>query len=90
MLIGKNIKIHVVDKDKYGRSVANVYANGECVNKTMVRSGYAWAYLKYLDGDLKKEMLRYENSARKSYRGLWWDKHIIAPWEWRKKNISHG
>ena len=85
MLQGKDISIKAVDTDRYGRTVAVIYANGRNVNEMMVKSGYAWAYRKYLDGDLKEKMVQYETQARRSHRGLWWDKDIQAPWEWREQ-----
>ncbi len=85
ILNGKDIRIRGVDKDKYGRTVAMVYADGKSASETMVRTGYAWAFRKYLKGDLKEKMINYEEIARANHHGLWWDQTIQAPWLWRKE-----
>lgn len=68
-------------KDRYGRIIGVVFINDENVNKTLVKSGYAWYFKKYSDdtkyADLEKE-------ARQQKKGLWLDENPIPPWQWRK------
>jgi hypothetical protein len=45
---------------------------GEIFNVTLVREGFAHAFLKFpFDGDLRNELKRAEEEARRSGRGLW-------------------
>ena len=81
-LIGeKTVSIEEVDRDRYGRVVANVHVAGKLVNAEMVRSGLAWRYVTY---DKRNEFGGLEDEARRQRRGLWADAHPVAPWEWRK------
>ena len=69
-------------KDRYGRTVARVQCQGEDANASMVRSGMAWAYTKYLTDP---EIKRLEVQARAGKVGLWGDSELVPPWEFRKK-----
>lgn len=78
LLKGKEIKLDIKDKDKYGRIVGIVYANGEDINKTMVRNGCAWSYQNYT-----KKYLDDEKYARNKMLGLWQDKNPQNPRDFR-------
>lgn len=86
LVYGKTVSIRVMDRDKYGRTVAWVYAGDMNVNAELVRAGYAWHYRKYSkDASLQ----RLEDEARMARRGLWVDPNPVPPWEYRKgKRIS--
>jgi len=60
-------------RDAYGRLLAFVRtADGEMFNETLVREGYAFAYLKFPFGEAwRKKLKDAEDSARQSGRGLW-------------------
>ena len=75
------MSVEEVDKDRYGRVVANVRVAGKLVNAEMVRSGLAWRYTTY---DRRNEFGALEADARRQRRGLWADAAPVAPWEWRK------
>jgi len=42
------VTIRPQTKDRYGRTVAEMFRNGRAVNLAMVQSGQAFAYRKYL------------------------------------------
>jgi endonuclease YncB( thermonuclease family) len=73
--------------DRYGRSLATCFIEGEDVSKWMIRSGWALSFIRYshsYDGD--------EVAAREARAGLWAGS-FIAPWDWRHRNkatITHG
>lgn len=67
-------------KDKYQRTIAKVFLDGEDVNKFMVKNGYAWAFKKY-----SKEYENDEAYARNAKLGLWQEDSPTPPWEFRKK-----
>lgn len=59
-------------KDRYGRVLAYVYLeNGELVNKTLIREGYAREYTYIAPHRMKKEFEEAERLAREEEKGLW-------------------
>ncbi len=84
LVFGRIIKVEQIDKDRYGRIVANIYVNGEWVNAEMVRSGSAWVYRQYAK---TPELFKLEEEARDEKRGLWAlpESERMPPWEWRRK-----
>jgi len=60
-------------RDSYGRLLAFVrMPGGETFNVTLVREGYAFAFLKFpFDESLRRELKAAETEARQSGRGLW-------------------
>ncbi len=66
--------------DRYGRLIAVIICEGVNVNRSMVRSGYAWHFIKY-----SKDMsyAGAEREARAARRGLWADPGPVSPWDWR-------
>lgn len=81
LIFGKNVIIRPTGKDRYGRILAEVYADNRNVNKTLVQRGYAWHFKKYSSD---ADYARLERQARKSRLGLWQEQRPIPPWEWRK------
>jgi endonuclease YncB( thermonuclease family) len=79
---GRTLRVVVVDRDRYGRDVAQLWAGESCIGCELVRGGHAWAYREYLRDP---QLLRLEAEARAARRGLWslpvqqW----VPPWEWR-------
>jgi len=61
------------DVDKYHRLLRNVVlADGTDFNASLVRQGYAYAYLSFpLNRERKAELKRLENEAKTAQRGLW-------------------
>jgi endonuclease YncB( thermonuclease family) len=79
---GKVVRIEPVDRDRHGRTVARVYADGVSVGEAQVREGHAWVYRKY---DPSKPVLALEAEARAARRGLWsLPEPPVPPWEWRR------
>ena len=61
------------ERDHYGRLLAFVrLPGGEMFNLTLVREGYAFAFLKFpFDESLRRELKAAETQARQAGRGLW-------------------
>jgi endonuclease YncB( thermonuclease family) len=80
---GRSARLVVVDRDDYGRSVADLYVGEDFVNEALVRSGDAWAYPRYLRSP---RILEAEDEARRAGRGLWRlpSGEREPPWEWRR------
>jgi endonuclease YncB( thermonuclease family) len=67
-------------EDRYGRTIARVKCRGRDASLSMVRSGYAWAFRRYLTDPA---IATAEEIARDGRRGLWRDPNPIAPWDFR-------
>ena len=96
LVFGKEVRVSVVDKDRYGRIVGIVYVpkpipNGEIiidVDLAQIESGHAWAYRDYLKGLPAGKAGRYvaaEKDAKEKKQGLWTDKNPEPPWQYRKE-----
>ena len=68
------------DKDFFGRTVAECFVKGESLSTFMVRSGYAFDFVRYS----KKKYAEDEAYAKANKLGLW-TMEFEYPWEWRKK-----
>ncbi len=60
------------DRDKYGRLLRYIYLENEDIGATMIREGYAYAYLKYPTSKTE-EYKTLETRAREGKKGLWAD-----------------
>ena len=78
---GNPASIVYVDTDRYGRTVADVSCNGVDVGRSMVGSGMAWAYDKYISAH--EYLYQLQDKARRNKTGLW-SSEATPPWEWRK------
>lgn len=78
-----NVRVEVVEKDRYGRLVGKVYSNGIYLNELMVEEGYAWWYMAYAKKEKNLELL--QNKAEIDKKGLWSQENPQAPWDYRKK-----
>jgi micrococcal nuclease len=83
LVLGKNVSVEVITKDKYGRTVGIVFVGEppQCLNDELLRAGLAWWFRKYSPGD--QRLARLEEEARKAKRGLWAEAHPVPPWQWR-------
>ena len=84
LVFEKEVTLHTLGKDKYGRTIADVLLPDETnVNHELVKEGWCWWYRKYAPGDTVLEGL--ERDAREARKGLWVDSQPVPPWEWRKR-----
>lgn len=80
LLFSKPVTVHIVDIDRYGRYVGDIYLGDIYINAEIVKAGYAWHYKRYSDSS---QLAHYEIEARNNQRGLWQDAHPIPPWQFR-------
>lgn len=71
--------------DKYDRVLAEVFVNGVCVNRELVRAGLAWAY-----DDQDVTLLRLEQEARAARLGIWMQSNPIRPSDWRRQQSKQA
>ena len=81
LMDGKTVEVQQVDKDRYGRVVANVHVGVVHETREQVANGLAWRYVQY---DKKGEFPEIEQAAKKARKGLWVEAKPVPPWEWRK------
>jgi endonuclease YncB( thermonuclease family) len=79
-VLGQDVSLHVVERDRDPPLVAVVYVGDENVNAWMVKQGHAWADR---GSAAAQDYCVWEKAARSLRRGLWADKHWVAPWDWR-------
>jgi micrococcal nuclease len=84
------VSLHIVDSDRYGRSVALVNKGVLSINLVMVQEGQAVVYQKYLNNcpDLKDRLLAAESSAKNRRVNFWNQSNPVMPWDWRAGNRS--
>lgn len=79
-VLSRDVSLHVVERERGQRLVAVVFLGDENVNAWMVKQGHAWADR---GSALAQDYCVWEKAARSLRRGLWADKHSVAPWDWR-------
>ncbi|WP_171257620.1 thermonuclease family protein, partial [Acinetobacter baumannii] len=77
---GKTWLGHARPIDRRGRTGARCEVGGEDIQKWLVRSGWALAYVR-----LSKDYEADEAAAREAKAGMW-QGAFIAPWDWRVRN----
>ena len=86
-LVPGRVSLNIVDEDRYGRLVAEVYhPNGSFINQQMVQSGHAVVYDQYLDscGANGPNLLAAEQQAIAANQGVWADENFVMPWDYRQ------
>lgn len=83
-IFGKQIQYEPINIDRYGRTVAKIYYNGDYVNEYMIKSGGAWFYEEYAknDNNLKKAF----QYAQKNNIGIFKNKKAINPAFYRRSH----
>lgn len=85
-VFGKNIIFYKVGKDRYGRSVAGVFYDGDkYLSREIVKAGFGWWYFK---ASKNTELQKFQDEAKSKKLGLWSDKNAISLWEFRKNKKS--
>lgn len=88
LILGKQVELGFVTTDKYGRSVADVYCEGQNINLRMVMDGHAWRYDSFAGKETVYATAQAHAQTRK--HGLWRYKHPTPPWEFRREAKKHG
>lgn len=80
LIKGRPVVCEAKDTDRYGRTVAICRAGGEDLSALMVRSGMAWAFVRY-----SRDYMDQEARARADRVGVY-AHQCEPPWEWRARN----
>lgn len=84
-VFGKKVTLKGTSKDRYGRSLGDVYHAGRWINLEMVQEGWAWHYKQYSND---QKLADAEVAARKIRRGLWSAPAPLPPWDYRRGSKS--
>lgn len=90
LVSGRKIEIKKMDTDRYGRTVAILYADGVNLNEQIVAQGYGWMYRQYCKESFCQDWLQLESAAKASGKGLWADTNPTPPWEHRQQQRASG
>ncbi len=87
---GKPMQVRKIDRDRYGRTVAELYVGKQSVNLQMIKEGQAVVYRQYLKGcaAIKDQYLQAETQAKKQRLGFWNQKPPVMPWDYRRGKRS--
>ena len=77
----EEIRVTVVDVDRYGRTVGRIWLGDRDINRELVAEGHAWVYRQYMTD---RSLLNDEREAREQQLGLWSLENPVPPWEWRR------
>jgi len=89
-IMNKNIKVDILDIDKYRRMVGMIYLDNRNINLEMVREGYAEGFIEYLKEPYKSEFLKVEREARAAKKGVWSLPAYERPRAFRKRLKVRG
>ena len=85
-----SLMFKLIEQDKYGRVVAEVWSQDRCINLEMVRKGHAWAVFRRMPEYLHQQYRQARNEARRQELGLWQSNWPMPPWEWRRHLDNKG
>lgn len=77
ILADQELRLSVVGRDRYGRTLATVFTGNRNVNISMISSGMAWHYARHSDNTA---YVKAATEARNKRVGLWKEKAPLAPW----------
>jgi endonuclease YncB( thermonuclease family) len=87
--IGAKVQLVIKDRDRYGRTVADIVRNGQSINLRMVRTGQAFVYRQYLTKCDAAAYLKAEREAEMARLGVWAvSGGINRPWDFRRGRRS--
>ena len=87
---GTAVQIRTITRDRYGRTVAELYVGKQLINLQLVKEGQAVVYRQYLSGcsATKDQYLQAEAQAKKQRLGFWSQKSPVMPWDYRRGKRS--
>nr|WP_199298278.1 MULTISPECIES: thermonuclease family protein [unclassified Trichocoleus] len=83
---GKAVLVREIERDRYGRTVAELFLGNQSVNLRMVQEGQAVVYRHYLSGcaATQNQYLRAEAQAKQKKLGFWNQSKAVMPWDFRR------
>ncbi len=92
LLTGQAVQLRKIERDRYGRTVAELYLGNQSVNLMMVKEGQAVVYTQYLSGcsETKDQYLAAEAQAKAQRLGFWNQDNPVMPWDYRRGKRSNN
>jgi endonuclease YncB( thermonuclease family) len=84
-IMGMQVRLDIIDIDKYQRMVGIIWLNDRNINLEMVREGYAEAYVEYLKEPYRSQFMRAEMEARSAKKGIWSLSDYERPRDFKKR-----
>lgn len=83
---GTAVQVREITRDRYGRTVAELFIANKSVNLQMVQEGQAVVFRQYLQGcsATKDQYLQAEAQAKQKRLGYWNQKSPVMPWDYRR------
>ena len=89
-IMGKKVKVDILDIDKYRRMVGMIYLDDRNINLEMIREGYAEAFVEYLKPPYREEFLATQRGAKAASKGIWTLPDYERPRAFRKRLKVRG
>jgi endonuclease YncB( thermonuclease family) len=89
-IMGKQVRLDILDIDKYRRMVGMIYLDNRNINLEMIREGYAEAFVEYLKPPYRTQFLEAERVAKSEKRGVWSLPDYERPRTFRKRLKVRG
>ncbi|TBR56475.1 nuclease [Westiellopsis prolifica IICB1] len=88
--VGDQVKLNIVDTDRYGRKVAEVrLPDGTFIQQILVKEGLAMVYRQYLKNCASAGIVEQaEAEAKQKQLNIWGDSQFTPPWQWRRSKKS--
>jgi micrococcal nuclease len=90
--VGQAVQVRSIERDRYGRTVAELYLGNQSVNLRMVEEGQAVVYTQYLSGcsETKDQYEAAQAQAKAQKLGFWNQPNPVMPWDYRKGERSNN
>ncbi len=87
---GQAVQVRSIERDRYGRTVAELFLGNQSVNLMMVKEGQAVVYRDYLSGcaDTQDQYLAAEAQAKAQQLSFWNQDNPVMPWDYRQGKRS--
>ncbi len=70
-IMGKQVRLDIIELDRYRRMVSMVWIDERNINLEMVREGHAEAYIEYLKEPYKPQFMSAQHEAQLKKIGIW-------------------
>lgn len=85
LVAGRMVRCEGSEFGRYGRLLGTCFVEGRNINAHMVRTGYAWAFVKY-----STRYVVEERAARAEKIGIWSGRNAHAAWEFRARRWARA